>query len=64
MHILERWILYYGDIVNLIVIILLTIPPCMVFILYEVDHKNVIVTIPTVIFTVCHVTYEVVNYIV
>ena len=58
------WILYYSGIVNPIVIILLTIPPCMAFILYAVDRKNVIATILTVIFTVCHVTYEAVNYIV
>lgn len=58
------WILYYNGIVNLIVIILLTIPPCMAFILYAVDRKNVIAIIPTVIFTVCHVIYVAVNYII
>ena len=58
------WILYYSGIVNPIIIILLTIPPCMAFILYAVDRKNVMATIPTVIFTVYHVTYEAVNYIV
>lgn len=58
------WILYYSGIVNPIVIILLTMPPCMAFILYAVDRKNVIATILTVIFTVCHIKYEAVNYIV
>ncbi len=58
------WILYYNGIVNLIAIILLTIPPCMAFILYAVDRKNVIAIIPTVIFTVCHVIYGAVNYII
>lgn len=58
------WILYYNGIVNTIVIILLTIPPCLAFILYTVDRKNVIATIPTVIFTVCHVMYGVANYII
>ena len=58
------WILYYNGIVNTIVIILLTIPPCLAFILYTVDRKNVIATIPTVIFTVCHVSYGVINYII
>ena len=58
------WILYYNGIVNLIAIILLTIPPCMAFILYAVDRKNVIAIIPTVIFTVCHVRYVAVNYII
>ena len=58
------WILYYNGIVNLIAIILLTIPPCMAFILYAVDRKNVIAIISTVIFTVCHVIYGAVNYII
>ena len=58
------WILYYNGIVNLIAIFLLTIPPCMAFILYAVDRKNVIAIIPTVIFTVCHVIYGAVNYII
>lgn len=58
------WILYYNGIVNPIVIALLTIPPCMAFIIYTVDRKNVVATIPTVIFTVYHVTYGVVNYII
>ena len=34
--------LYYSGIVNSIVIILLTIPSCMTFILYAVNRKNVI----------------------
>lgn len=57
------WILYYNGIVNPIVIALLTIPPCMAFIIYTVDRKNVVATIPAIIFTVCHVIYGVVNYI-
>lgn len=58
------WILYYSGIVNPIVIVLLTIPPCMAFIIYTLDRKNVIATIPAIIFTVCHVIYGVVNYII
>lgn len=49
------WILYYSGIVNPIVIALLTIPPCMAFIIYTIDRKNIVATIPAIIFTVCHV---------
>lgn len=56
------WILYYSGIVNPIVIALLTIPPCMAFIIYTIDRKNIVATIPAIIFTVCHVIYGVVNY--
>lgn len=58
------WILYYNGIVNPIVIALLTIPPCMAFIIYTIDRKNIVATIPAIIFTVCHVIYGVVNYII
>ena len=58
------WILYYNGIVNPIVIELLTIPPCMAFIIYTIDRKNIVATIPAIIFTVCHVIYGVFNYII
>lgn len=58
------WILYYSGIVNPIVIALLTIPPCMAFIIYTIDRKNIVATIPAIIFTVCHVIYGAVNYII
>lgn len=58
------WILYYNGIVNPIVIALLTIPPCMAFIIYTIDRKNIVATIPAIIFTVCHVIYGVFNYII
>ena len=57
------WILYYRGIVNPIVIMLLTLPPCLSFILYTIDRKNMIATIPTVIFTICHIIYGVANFI-
>ena len=57
------WILYYIGMVNPIVILFLTIPPCMSFIIYTLDRKNIIATIPAIIFAVCHIIYGIVNYI-
>ncbi len=57
------WILYYQGMVNPVVIILLTLPPCFSFIVYTIDRKNMIATIPTVIFTICHIIYGVTNFI-
>ena len=57
------WILYYQGMVNPIVIMLLTLPPCFSFIVYTIDRKNMIATIPAVIFTICHIIYGVANYI-
>ena len=33
------WVLYYSGIVNVWVILLLTIPPCLAFILFAADNK-------------------------
>ncbi len=57
------WILYYCGMVSPIVIMLLTLPPCMAFVIYTVDRRNVIATIPAVIFTVCHIIYGFANFI-
>lgn len=57
------WVFYYLGMVNPVVIMLLTLPPCLSFIVYTIDRKNMIATIPTVIFTICHIIYGVANFI-
>ena len=58
------WILYYQGMVNPIVIMLLTLPPCFSFIVYTIDRKNMIATIPAAIFTICHIIYGMANFII
>lgn len=58
------WMFYYGGITNAFVILGLTIPPCMAFLFYSLDRKNVIAVVPTIVFTICHLIYGIVNYIV
>lgn len=58
------WIVYYNSIVNAIVILGLTIPPCFAFLFFAIDRKNVIALIPISIFTICHLIYGVVNFII
>ena len=58
------WILYYGGIVNTIVILGLTISPCLAFLFFAIDRKNGIALIPISIFTICHSIYGVVNFII
>ncbi len=58
------WIFYYCGITNAIVILGLTIPPCLAFLFFAVDRKNMIAVIPISIFTVCHLIYGIVNYII
>ena len=57
------WMFYYGGITNAFVILGLTIPPCMAFLFYSLDRKNVIAVVPTIVFTICHLIYGIVNYI-
>ncbi len=58
------WIVYYAGIVNAAVVLGLTIPPCLVFLFFAIDRKNGIAIVPTLIFTVCHFVYGVVNFII
>ena len=57
------WVLYYNGIVNTFVIICLTLPPCIAFVLFALDRKNIIAFIPAVCFTICHLIYGTVNFI-
>lgn len=58
------WIAYYNGMVNVIVILGLVIPPCLAFLFFAVDRKNEIALIPISIFTICHLVYGVVNFII
>ena len=57
------WILYYQRATNIAVIIGLTIFPCIAFLLFAIDRRNTIAVIPIILFTMCHLTYAVVNFI-
>lgn len=58
------WGAYYASMTNTPVILGLTIPPCLAFMFFAIDRKNTIAVIPCVIFTLCHVIYAAVNFIV
>ena len=58
------WILYYNGITNAVVIVGLTLFPCMAFQFYAMDRKNFIAMIPIVIFTICHFIYGFVNFVI
>ena len=57
------WLLYYTGIVNVWVILLLTISPCLAFILFAADRKNLPAVVFATAFAVCHLIFAVVNYI-
>lgn len=58
------WIIYYVGIVNVFVVLGLTIPPCLAFLFFAIDRKNGIAIIPISIFTICHLIYGAINFIV
>ncbi len=57
------WALYYTANVSPIVILLLTLPPCLAFILFAIDRKNLPAVILATVFAVCHLVFGVVNFV-
>lgn len=57
------WIVYYIGIVNAVIVLGLTLPPCLAFAFWAIERKNQIAMIPISIFTICHLIYAVVNFI-
>lgn len=57
------WIFYYHGIANTVVILALCIFPCLAFLFFAVDRKNFIAVIPIVIFSVCHLFYGLINFV-
>ena len=57
------WVLYYNGITGSLVILSLTLPPCLSFILFALDRKNIIAAVFASCFTICHLIYGVVNFI-
>ena len=57
------WVFYYFGIVNDMVIIGLCLFPCLSFLIYGVKIKNWIAIIPTIIFTILHLIYGIINFI-
>lgn len=58
------WILYYLGFTNPPVILLLTVPPCLAFLFFAADRKNFAAMVPAMIFTVCHLIYGIVNFMI
>ena len=58
------WIFYYVGVTNGIIILGLTIFPCLAFLFFAIDRKNMLAVIPISIFALCHLIYGMINYIV
>ena len=58
------WVLYYCGNVAPWVILVLTIPPCVAFILFTVDRKICPATVFAAVFAVCHTIFAIMNFII
>lgn len=58
------WVFYYVGITHNIVIIGLTIFPCIAFLTYSVDRKNIIALLFTLVFMSCHIVFAIINFII
>ena len=57
------WVVYYVGQVGALVVLGLTLFPCFAFFTFALDRKNMLAVIPISIFTLCHLEYGVVNFI-
>jgi hypothetical protein len=57
------WGLYYSGIASDGVILMLTIPPCLAFILFAADIKNLPAVLFATGFAVCHLIFAIMNFI-
>lgn len=58
------WIAYSAGVINAIILLSLCVFPCAAFLFFEAEKKNYLAMIPTAGFTVLHVLYGMVNFVV
>ncbi len=58
------WIFYYFGVTNAAIILGLTVTPCLAFLFFAIAVKNMTAVIPISIFSICHLIYGTVNFIV
>lgn len=58
------WVVYYSGVTEKYILLSLSVFPCVSFITYEIDRKNWIALIPTLVFTVLHSIYSLLNFVV
>jgi hypothetical protein len=58
------WVLYWCGIADWWVILMLTVPPCAAFILFEADRGNLPALVFASLFTVCHLIFGILNFMI
>lgn len=57
------WLLYYGGVATPWIVLLLTLPPCLAFIFFAIDRKNLPAVLFATMFTISHLIFAIVNFI-
>ena len=57
------WVLYYFGAVDTLIILMLTILPCLAIVLFAADRKNIPAIVSALLFAVCHLVFAIVNFI-
>ena len=57
------WVAYYMGETNAVVSLVLAIAPCAAFAFYTLHRKNMIALLPLIGFTICHILYAVLNFL-
>ena len=58
------WALYYTGLTVPLVVLLLTVPPCLSFLLFALDRKNAFALFFGAGFSGCHLVFAIVNFII
>lgn len=58
------WCFYYLGHTGPAVILALALPPCLAFLFFALDRKNFVAAVPIAVFTLCHLIYAAVNFII
>lgn len=57
------WVLYYSGITDAVVIMILCIAPCIAFIIFSFARKNIFAVCSAFVFSICHLIYGFVNFV-
>lgn len=57
------WVFYYLGAAGVPTVLALTLPPCGAFVFFALDRKNYIAALFALGFTVCHIIFAAVNFI-
>ncbi|RCW76916.1 hypothetical protein [Saliterribacillus persicus] len=57
------WIIYYQGIIQPVIILSLSLFPSLAFLFYAIDRKNWVVVMFAITYTILHLIYGIINYI-